>query len=61
MGWFSRTKGKVRRASWASAAGTALAPDTEHLVTLNPEGNLGVTDLAGNPYRRASLGLRTGR
>jgi hypothetical protein len=43
------------------AAGTALAPDTEHLVTLNPDGNLGVTDLAGNPYRRASLGLRTGR
>lgn len=57
----SCTKGKVRRASWAPAAGTALAPDTEHLVTLNPDGNLGVTDLAGNPYRRASLGLRTGR
>lgn len=51
--------GPVRSAAFTPAA--PLSPATNHTLVLNPEGRLGLTDLAGNPYSPyASLGFRTG-
>ncbi len=49
--------GAVRSASWQPDS--PLASDSHFLVELNPSGVLDVTDLAGNPFRRRSLGGQT--
>jgi hypothetical protein len=49
--------GKVRSASWSPDS--ALPSGSHFLVELNPSGILEVTDLAGNPFRRRSLGGQT--
>ena len=33
----------------------ALTPNQDYYVHINPEGNLDVTDLAGNPFRQLQL------
>jgi hypothetical protein len=49
--------GEVRSASWRPDS--PLPSDSHFLVELNPSGVLDVTDLAGNPFRRLSLGGQT--
>ncbi len=49
--------GEVRSASWPPDS--PLPSDSELLVELNPSGVLDVTDLAGNPFRRRTLGGQT--
>ena len=49
--------GAVRSASWQPDS--PLASGSHFLVELNPSGVLDVTDLAGNPFRRRSLGGQT--
>jgi len=49
--------GHVWSASWRPDS--PLPPDSHFLVELNPSGVLDVTDLAGNPFRRRTIGGQT--
>ncbi|WP_310964262.1 hypothetical protein [Nocardioides terrisoli] len=49
--------GKVRRATWRPDH--RLAAHSAYLLVLNPEHNLGIRDLAGNPFRRERLSWST--
>jgi len=49
--------GEVRSASWRPDS--PLPAGSHFLVELNPSGVLDVTDLAGNPFRRRTLGALT--
>ncbi len=49
---------KVKEVVWTSATG-ALEPGRSYGVQLNPDGNLDIRDLAGNPHRRREEGFGT--
>lgn len=49
--------GRVREASWTPDA--PLATPGSYAIELNPEGNLDVTDLNGNPFRRVVCSAST--
>jgi len=49
--------GHVWSASWRPDS--PLPPDSHFLVEPNPSGVLDVTDLAGNPFRRRTIGGQT--
>lgn len=50
--------GQVRTASFTPTS--SFTASTNHYIELNPEHQLGVTDLAGNPFDRYTMYFFTG-